>query len=30
MEQQSITRLELQAAMNLTRLKQLIVDEHGI
>ena len=30
MKQQSISRLELQAAMYETRLKQLIVDEHDI
>ena len=30
MKQQSIPRLELQAAMNGTRLKQLIVDEHDV
>ena len=30
MKQQSIPRLELQAAMYGTRLKQLIVDEHDV
>ena len=30
MKQQSIPRLELQAAMYGTRLKQLIVDEHHV